>query len=176
MSLPFQCNWFHLIWSSDEKVIAFQDLPLCWFLVQSLRGFGPESPAPGFVAQCLARGACGIGVRSWSGVTPEFPYWPESTAFVVRSLRFESSATVFSCSSGSGVSALLVRSLRPGRSLRPSWSGVSGVSWLQRLFFWEGYLYPSTYLQPLSSSKHVFPLLSPPLLTLESLPLSQFLP
>jgi hypothetical protein len=30
---------------------------------------GPESPAPGFEAKCLAHGACGIE----AGVGPEFP-------------------------------------------------------------------------------------------------------
>ena len=31
LSLPFQQNWFHLFWSSNEKVIAFQDLPVVLF-------------------------------------------------------------------------------------------------------------------------------------------------
>ena len=146
----------------------------------------PESPAsgvlragvsglPGFGAKSPADGACGIGVRSWSGVSPKSPPLPESPALVVRSLRYEFFCIGFFLT-------FCVRSLcpfgpesPPGPESPASQTGNSGLSGLQRLFFWEGYKYPSTYLQPLSSSKHVFPPLSPPLLTLESLPLSQFL-
>ena len=52
-----------------------------------------------------------------------------------------------------GVSGLSNRSLRPGRSLRPSRTGVSGPSGLQRLSFGEGYKYPSPFLQPTSSTR-----------------------
>ena len=38
----------------------------------------------------------------------------------------------------------------------PTWTGISGPLFLQRLFFWEGYKYPSTYLQPASFAQHVF--------------------
>ena len=37
MSLPFQRRWFHLIWSSYEKVIAFQDLQ--FFMLRKFRLF-----------------------------------------------------------------------------------------------------------------------------------------
>ena len=132
---------------------------------------GPESP----VHRALKPHGGSLCIEAVVG--PEFPrsfrtgrsfcpQWPEFPAHLdlLRSEQcggspcIEAGLTPEFSDPGQSFRPLGVRSFRPGRSLRPSWTGNSGVSWLQRLFFWEGYKYPSTYLQPASSSKHVFPL------------------
>ena len=61
---------------------------------------------------------------------------------------------------GAGVSA-------PGRSIRSLGPETPVCFWLQRLLFWEGYKYPSTFLQPASSAQQ-------PLLSLSSIVASSF--
>ena len=78
-----------------------------------------------------------IGHRRYTGRTPESPppWTPESPVWPGDSKVPESG----------GVSGL-------HRSLRPSYTVVSGPSGAQRADFSEGYKYPSTYLQPVSST------------------------
>ena len=65
--------------------------------------------------------------------------------------------TVFPCSPRSGVSALLVRSLRTGRSLRPPWSGVSGLSGCNGSFSGRGIYTPPPTFSHLALPSTFFP-------------------
>ena len=118
---------------------------------RSLRSSGPESPVLGFPRRVF------FLFSPWWG--PEYPAIGPESPPLVRSIRplwpecFARAASSVCCSPPGG-----------GRSFRPQGAGVSALDrsfrslgpetpvwkWLQRLFFWEGYKYPSTFLQPAS--------------------------
>ena len=99
-------------------------------MVRSLRPVGvsgpqdPESPASSlFSALCLFVVRYWIGVRSFTGDSPESPAWPESSAPLDRNLR---SAPMIESTGGWTESPALAGVSGPLTPESPAWTGSNG--------------------------------------------------